>query len=306
MSGEDASSDAAPIQLAGYFLEWDLIEAEKDELSERSKALFKAMKDGGYDTKAARAIFREKRIEQNSTADDRAKADEAEQINDSYRAALDRGLAARARPAHTHEKTLNNSAPSELTQTQEQPGSEPANHSAGVQYCAVRDAPLESASDEISSVISPSPETPQAIADEEAAPPAKSSAPFAPDPHSSEVDDGQPQPSANVPPAQKDIGLPDVGQDGTVPTHSSGEFAQQSASAVQARNEPGSASGASVTLPQSEIPAFLRKSAADLRKSAADFRPHCQHPEACGSSNPTGHCDTCKRAMEAAESEVAA
>src|SRR5690242_18100279 len=79
------------------------------------------MKAGGYDTKAARAIFREKRIDQNATADDRAKADEAEQINDRYRAALDRGLAARAHPAHTHEKTLNNSASSELTDTQEQP-----------------------------------------------------------------------------------------------------------------------------------------------------------------------------------------
>ena len=101
-----SADDTAPIQFAGFFLEWDRIEDDKAELAEQSKDLFKAMKDGGYDTKAARAIFRERRVELNATPDDRAKADEAEAINDLYRSALARGLAARAHPAHSARENI--------------------------------------------------------------------------------------------------------------------------------------------------------------------------------------------------------
>lgn len=86
----------APIKLAGYFLEWQLIEDAKADLADRSKDLFKAMKDDGFDTKAARVVFREKRSELSATTEDVAKAEEAEAIQDLYRAALDSGLTARA------------------------------------------------------------------------------------------------------------------------------------------------------------------------------------------------------------------
>lgn len=99
------TSDAAPIELAGCFLEWQLIEDEKASLAERSKDLFKAMKDKGYRTKSARVAFREKRAELLATPDDTAKAEEAEAELDLYRIALERGLTARAHPApaHVHE-----------------------------------------------------------------------------------------------------------------------------------------------------------------------------------------------------------
>ena len=93
-------ADAAPIELAGMFLEWQRIEDAKAELAEQSKDLFKVAKDKGYDTKAMRAVFREKRIELEASPEDAAKAEEAEAMNDLYRSALDRGLTARARPAH--------------------------------------------------------------------------------------------------------------------------------------------------------------------------------------------------------------
>lgn len=93
-------SDAAPIELAGMFLEWQRIEDAKAELAEQSKELFKVAKDKGYDTKAMRAVFREKRVELEASPEDVAKAEEAEAKNDLYRSALDRGLTARARPAH--------------------------------------------------------------------------------------------------------------------------------------------------------------------------------------------------------------
>lgn len=94
------------IKIAGYYLEWDLIEDEKAALAERSKDLFKAMKDDGFTTKAARITFREKRTELTASPDDVAKAEEAEAINDLYRAALDSGLAARAGRAHAHVENI--------------------------------------------------------------------------------------------------------------------------------------------------------------------------------------------------------
>lgn len=106
----ETSATVAAAKLAGSFLEWDLIEDEKAKLAERSKDLFKDLKDGGFDPKAARVTFREKRIELLASPEDVAKAEENEQIVDLYRAALTSGLKARAHPAPAHEKTLNNSA----------------------------------------------------------------------------------------------------------------------------------------------------------------------------------------------------
>lgn len=93
MSGE------AETKLAGCFLEWQRIEDAKDDLAEQSKELFKAMKAEGFDTKAMRAVFREKRFALDAKPEDIAKANEAEAIADLYRVALDKGLSLRARPA---------------------------------------------------------------------------------------------------------------------------------------------------------------------------------------------------------------
>jgi len=51
------------------------------------------------------------------------------------------------------------------------------------------------------------------------------------------------------------------------------------------------------------VPAFLRT---ERRKTSADYRPHCKHPDNCGSSNPTGYCYQCRRDMKAASETEAA
>ncbi|MFC3208105.1 ParB/RepB/Spo0J family partition protein [Aquamicrobium soli] len=86
-----------------------------------------------------------------------------------------------------------------------------------------------------------------------------------------------------------------VGQGCTEQVESFGYSGQEDASATQARNEPGSVSGATVTN-------FAAMSKADQIRL---LRPHCQHPndlEKCGGSG-RNHCHACKKAM--AESEAA-
>lgn len=50
----------------------------------------------------------------------------------------------------------------------------------------------------------------------------------------------------------------------------------------------------SVALSDDDVPTFLKKD--KPRKTAADYRPHCQHPEACGSSG-LHHCYQCQKAI---------
>lgn len=96
-------------QLADYFRRWSDIEDRKAELSDESRDMFGDMKAVGFDTKAARAVFRDMRKELNS---DKAEAQEQQAIYDLYFAALSEGLAKPfARPASAHEKTLNNLPP---------------------------------------------------------------------------------------------------------------------------------------------------------------------------------------------------
>jgi hypothetical protein len=116
---------------------------------------------------------------------------------------------------------------------------------------------------------SPSPETPQA--------------PISPAPHLSAVPDGEPS-----------IPSPDADEGKNVGLAGSAERVAP-ASIVHAQ------SGQAVTLSEADIPAFIKS---EQRKSIADYRPHCLNPDACGASG-LQHCYTCRRAMEAAESEVA-
>lgn len=63
---------------------------------------------------------------------------------------------------------------------------------------------------------------------------------------------------------------------------------------------PPAVSGA---LSDDDVPVFLKKD--QPRKTAKEYRPHCQRPEACGSSG-LHHCYTCQKAIDAAaESEAA-
>jgi len=66
---------------------------------------------------------------------------------------------------------------------------------------------------------------------------------------------------------------------------------------------PPSTPAVSGALSDDDVPAFLKKD--QPRKTAKDYRPHCQRPEACGSSG-LHHCYTCQKAIgAAAESEAA-
>lgn len=195
-------ADIAAEKLAGYFLEWQRIEDEKAKLSDQSKALFKAMKDDGYDTKAARVSFREKRFELDATADDVAKAEEADAIVDLYRTALTNGLAARAHPAHARVENKGKfGAAKPLTDTQEQPETKQSSvESSERQTTSAVSKPEATPMDEArkgpsgtAAQVSPSPETPQANADE--APAAQAPASSAPIPN--------PQPSSSLGNADK-------------------------------------------------------------------------------------------------------
>lgn len=128
----------------------------------------------------------------------------------------------------------------------------------------------------------------------------ESAAPILPDPHSKGLTAGGPNPSLDADGAKSD-GPPVAGQGGHEPVHQNIESGQQSASAAQDDNPVVSASGASATISDAEVPAFLKKD--HPVKTARDYRPHCQNPEACASSG-LHHCYTCAKAL-AAESEAA-
>lgn len=157
-----ATDDIAEVKLAGYFIEWDAIEDAKAKLAERSKDLGKAMKDEGFNTKAARTSFREQRADLNATQDDIAKAEEEEKVIDLYRAALKKGLASRAHPAPAHEKTLRNSG-SKATSYAEAKGVETnspsGNHSVANMESSHVDSSAERASSAVEFGATNSPET---------------------------------------------------------------------------------------------------------------------------------------------------
>lgn len=98
------SDDIASAQFAGYFRRWQEIEDGKQSLSDESKDLFADMKSDGYDSKATRAVFRDKRKELNA---DPAAVQEEEAIYAIYMDALNRGMSkapARLAPAHVENK----------------------------------------------------------------------------------------------------------------------------------------------------------------------------------------------------------
>ncbi|GAA4108639.1 GapR family DNA-binding domain-containing protein [Aminobacter aganoensis] len=91
-------------QFAGFFRRWQEIEDAKGKLGDESKDLFADMKGGGYDTKATRAVFRDKRKELNA---DPAEVQEQEAMYDLYMNALNKGLSkAPARPAPAHVENI--------------------------------------------------------------------------------------------------------------------------------------------------------------------------------------------------------
>lgn len=106
------SEEVAAIAFAGYFRRWQEIENGKQKLSDESKDLFGDMKAAGYDSKATRAVFRDKRKELNA---DPAEAQEQEAVYDLYMDALNRGLSkAPARPAPAHVEKIEKFGPKTL------------------------------------------------------------------------------------------------------------------------------------------------------------------------------------------------
>ena len=107
-----------------------------------------------------------------------------------------------------------------------------------------------SASGDNSEIEHSAPSSQVAASAGEANPPASSAVFSSPAAVSPRVDDGQPDQSSDEVPS---------GQGGDKPRLYSGQSGQQTASAAQDRNEPVSASGASATISEAEVPAFLKR-----------------------------------------------
>lgn len=95
MSAEALS--VADDMLRSFFERWQRLEEEKQALSGDLKELFAEMKGGGFDTKAARAVFRDENKLANEDAADKADRTEFEAMCELYRASLKRPRAGRAR-----------------------------------------------------------------------------------------------------------------------------------------------------------------------------------------------------------------
>lgn len=83
------SEDTAPQMLASFFRRWTDMEDRKAEIADEGKDMSAEMKALGFDSKATRAVFRDKRKELNS---DPAERQENEAIYDLYWSALTTAL----------------------------------------------------------------------------------------------------------------------------------------------------------------------------------------------------------------------
>lgn len=93
----DMGHNVAADRLRSFFERWQRLEQAKAEISEDLKELFAEAKSDGWNTKAMRAVFRDKNREESETASDRANRDEFEAVCDLYRSALDGSHARDAR-----------------------------------------------------------------------------------------------------------------------------------------------------------------------------------------------------------------
>lgn len=168
--------------LRSFFERWQRLEEAKQEISADLKELFAEMKGVGFDTKAARAVFREENKLANEDAADKADRTEFEAMCDLYRASLKSPRAGRARESAKKSATtskgesdaksadavceddlIDRRRPQSLvpTEAEHQPSPDDETH----------DAPTESAADEISEPIPPSAVSPpQPTAPEQAVP----------------------------------------------------------------------------------------------------------------------------------------
>ena len=93
----DTPKSIAAQRVASYFRRWSELEDRKQDVADDAKELMAEAKGNGFDTKAMRAVFRDKRAEQNGDA---AKREEQQVIYDLYWSALDSALSKpRAHPA---------------------------------------------------------------------------------------------------------------------------------------------------------------------------------------------------------------
>ena len=93
--------------IASFFRRWSELEDRKDEVASDAKELATEIKATGLDAKVARAVFRDKRREDNATAEERAKTEDAETVYQLYWTALEAGASKPyARPASAREEKI--------------------------------------------------------------------------------------------------------------------------------------------------------------------------------------------------------
>lgn len=92
------SDGVADDQIKAFFERWQRLEEEKGAISGDLRELFAEMKANGFDTKVARAVFRDKTKDQNARS-------EFEAIYDLYWSALGTGVATGARSARSSSRS---------------------------------------------------------------------------------------------------------------------------------------------------------------------------------------------------------
>lgn len=249
------STSVADDMIRAYFDRWQRLEEEKRTISDDLKELFAEARGNGLDTKALRAVFREQ-------VGDKTARDEFDAICDLYRASLERP---RAHPAHSARGIIEK-FDAETGEITEQP--ETATQSDGYAIVAVKGSArfLANAAG-VEPPLSdphPNPLPTSPAADQPGAgdplPPASGT--LSPDPHLEGLTTGDPNPSSDAGGAKYDGAHSIVGQGGDKPDIRTAKSEQQDASAAQTGNEAGYASGATVTLSDEAVPAFLRGEAA--------------------------------------------
>ncbi|RUV65202.1 MAG: DUF2312 domain-containing protein [Mesorhizobium sp.] len=312
------SQTAAAGQLRAFFERWQRLEEEKQTISDDLKEMFAEAKGTGFDTKAMRAVFRDK-------MKDQAELQENEAIYDLYWTALEQPPA-RPAPAHVENITqfpravkakpadggaditmkhtnIATELPPHDAETGEilddKPETIPSQTQAddavpsGDQSTATISETQErpSTNDEASPEAGPQAEASLVgidtgmLADREgrnegeAAPvDLPTNSEIKPDPSLSEAHDGEPKPSPAPSSAKSEVAHSLVGQVGEEPGC-----------------HVGSNAGQAVTISDADVPAFLK---AGVTQAITRLRPHCLNPSECAGYGRV-HCHKCTTAMEA-------
>lgn len=257
-------------ELRAYFERWQRLEDERKALGDDLKELFAEAKGNGYAPKAMRIAFRSIIAAENESDGDRETAAQVElYVNEIT------GPRARPAPAHTREDRAKLRTSESMDDTKALSAEavalgliSPEGHAETVRIAdAVARKYGAGVIDAETGEITEQPET----ANETAGP-------------SSSLSGNETAKSPVAKPMESnDVDCRSSGEQAGAPYHEQ---------AVVPHHEPsGAETGSDV---RAVAPHFQ-----PLRKTAADFRPHCQHPERCGSSDITKHCWSCQVAIDA-------